>query len=105
MPNFLENKQMNNFLLIFFQHPLYLKKWEKKFFSIFFSGARMWGSWQNNAVSLSKHLTTYIDMILLFFCKKFSEMADFKNIGNWKNDNNKNNKKITIKCILQIKLS
>ena len=24
MPNFPENKQMNNFLHIFFQHPLYL---------------------------------------------------------------------------------
>ena len=32
MPNFPENKQMNNFLHIFFQHPLYLRKKGKKFF-------------------------------------------------------------------------
>ena len=30
MPNFPENKQMNNFLHIFFQHPLYLRKKGKK---------------------------------------------------------------------------
>ena len=37
MPNFPENKQMNNFLHIFFQHPLYLKKKGKNFFfQIFF---------------------------------------------------------------------
>ena len=32
MPNFPENKQMNNFLHIFFQHPLYLRKKGKKIF-------------------------------------------------------------------------
>ena len=37
MPNFPENKQMNNFLHIFFQQPLYLKTMGKKIsFSIFF---------------------------------------------------------------------
>ena len=36
-PNFPENKQMNNFLHIFFQHPLYLKTMGKKsFFQFFF---------------------------------------------------------------------
>ena len=36
MPNFPENKQMNNFLHIFFQHPLYLRKKGKNFFFHFF---------------------------------------------------------------------
>ena len=37
MPNFPENKQMNNFWHIFFQHPLYLKNYgEKIFFQKFF---------------------------------------------------------------------
>ena len=89
MPNFPENKQMYNFLHIFFQHPIYLKTMGKKiFFSIFFfSGARVWGLWQNNAVSLSKHLTTHIDMILLFFAKnsqkflkKFSGVIIYLNL-------------------------
>ena len=47
----------------------------------------MWGLWQNNAVSLSKHLTTHIDMILLFFAKnsqkvlkKFSGVIIYLNL-------------------------
>ena len=106
MPNFPENKQMNNFLHIFFQHPLYLKKMGKKFFfQFFFSGARVWGLWQNNAVSLSKHLTTHIDMILLFFAKNSQKWPILKISEIAKNNNNNKNKKITIKYILQIKLS
>ena len=42
----------------------------KFFFQIFFSGATVWGLCQNKAMNLSKHLTTHIDMILLFFAKK-----------------------------------
>ena len=29
----------------------------------------MWGLWQNNAMSLSEHLTTHIDVSLLFYAK------------------------------------
>ena len=106
MPNCPENKQMNNFLHIFFQHPLYLRKMGKNFFfQFFFSGARVWGFWQNNTMSLCKHSTTHIDMILLFFTKNSQKWPILKKSEFEKNNNNKNNKKITIKCSLQIKLS
>ena len=57
--------------------PPYFKKGGKNFFS----GASVWGLWQNNAMRVSQPLTTHIDMIC-YFCKKLSEMADFKKIGN-----------------------
>ena len=53
----------------------------------------MWGLWQNNAMSLSKHLTTHIDMILLFFAKNSQKWPILKKSEIEKN-NNKNNKKL-----------
>ena len=63
------------------------------FFNFFFSGARVWGLWQNNAMSLSKHLTTHIDMILLFFAKNSQKWPILKKSEIEKN-NNKNKKKL-----------
>ena len=53
----------------------------------------MWGSWQNNAVSLSKHLTTHIDMILLFFAKNSQKWSILRISEIEKINNNKNNTK------------
>ena len=56
-------------------------------------------------MNLSKHLTTHIDMILLFFAKNSQKWPILKISEIAKNNNNNKNKKITIKYILQIKLS
>ena len=69
----------------------------------FFSGIRVWGLCQNNAMSLSKHLATHIDMILLLFANICQKWLILKNRKLKKI--NKNNKKIAKKCSLQIKLS
>ena len=60
----------------------------------------MWGLWQNNAMSLSEHLTTHIDVSLLFCAKNSQKWPILKKL-----EIEKNKTIITIKCSLQIKLS
>lgn len=71
---------MNNFCPFFLNTHSSYKKWENFFFLIFiFSGARVWGLWQNNAISLSKHLTTHIDRIVLLFANHSQKWPILKN--------------------------